>query len=327
MNFIPIRPSVKAVIYEAKGPPPVFRMKNIDKPVPLKDEIIVRVHASSVNSWDWEQMVKSPSRVYTGKRGDPKYKVLGADIAGTVDSVGSEITKFKPGDEVFGDLCTCAWGGFGEYARAREFDIIHKPRELSFVEAAAIPQAGLLAFQGLTKDSGIQPGDKVLINGAGGGVGSFAIQLSKNMGAIVTGVDRTDKLEFMKKSGADHVIDYTKEDFTRNGQTYDYILDIKVLRSLGSYRKSLAPGGRCAFIGGKTPKLFMAVFFGSLNSKKVRLVLYKPNQGLEELTQMVLEGKIGIVIDRTYPLEKVSEAIQYFGGGNVKGKIVIMLKE
>ncbi len=318
---------MKAVIYEAKGPPPVFRMVDIPKPVPLKDEVIVKVHTSSVNSWDWEMLDKEPAKAYTGKRGDRQYKVLGADVAGIVDSVGSEITKFKPGDEVFGDLCSCAWGGFGEYTRAREHDIRHKPKELSFVEAAAIPQAGLLAYQGLNSFGGIKPGDKVLINGAGGGVGSIAIQIAKNAGAEVTGVDRGDKLEFMKELGADHVIDYEKEDFTHNGQKYNLILDMKCLRSIGQYRRSLAPGGSCALIGGKISKLFTAAFFGSLGRKKVKLVIYRANKGLVDLAKMAVDGKIKIIIDKTYPLEKVSEAIEYIAEGNVKGKIVVTIVE
>jgi NADPH:quinone reductase-like Zn-dependent oxidoreductase len=234
---------MKAIVYTEYGPPAVFQLKEIEIPAPRDDEVLVKIHAASVNSWDWELLSKKPSMVSLGSRSNPKYKILGADIAGRVEAVGANVKQFKPGDEVFGDLCQSGWGGFAEYVCARENALALKPASMTFDEAAAVPQAGLLALQGLRNKGQIQPGQKVLINGAGGGVGTFAIQIAKSFGAEVTGVDSTMKLDKMRSIGADHVIDYTQEDYTKSGQRYDLILDVKANRSIFDYKRALRRKG------------------------------------------------------------------------------------
>ena len=268
---------MKAIVYTERGPPAVFKQIEIEIPTPKDDEVLIKVHASSVNSWDWEFLRKKPSMVSLGRRSDQRYKILGADIAGQVEAVGNDVKQFRPGDEVFGDLCNSGWGGFAEYVCAREKALLLKPASMTFEQAAAIPQASLLAFQGLRKGQ-IQQGQKVLLNGAGGGVGSFAIQIAKSIGAEVTGVDSTAKLDMMRLIGADQVIDFIKEDFTKRGQDYDLILDVVASRSLSDYRRSLRPGGKCVLVGGSISVVFKALFFGSFGSKKVVALLYKPNK-------------------------------------------------
>jgi len=314
---------MKAIVYTERGPPAVFQQIEVEIPTPRDDEVLVKVHAASVNSWDWELLRKKPSMVSLGKRSDPRYKILGADIAGRVYSVGRDVKQLRPGDEVFGDLCNSGWGGFAEYVCARENALLLKPASMTFGQAAAVPQAGLLALQGLRKYGDIQPGQKVLMNGAGGGVGSFAIQIAKSIGAEVTGVDSTMKLDMMRSIGADHVIDYTKEDFTKNGQGYDLILDVKASRSVSDFKRSLRPKGKCVLVGGSMSVIFKALFFGSLGSKKVGILAYKPNKDLDFLIDLIEAGKVVPVIDRCYPLSEVGEAIRHLGEGHVNGKIVI----
>ncbi len=317
---------MKAIVYTDYGPPAVFQLKEIETPTPKDDEVLVKVHAASVNSWDWELLRKKPSMVSLGKRSDSRYKILGADIAGRVDSVGRDVKQLRPGDEVFGDLCNSGWGGFAEYVCARENALMPKPACTTFPEAAATPQAGLLALQGLRKYGDIQPGQKVLINGAGGGVGTFAVQIAKSFGAEVTGVDSTMKLDMMRTIGCDHVIDYTKEDYTKSGQRYDLILDVKASRSLSDFKRSLRPKGKCVLIGGSMSVVFKALFFGSFGSKKVGILLYKPNKDLASLLDLIEAGKVEPIIDRRYPLSEVDEALRYLGEGHVQGKVVISVK-
>lgn len=316
---------MKAITFTSPGPPPVFRLVEIEKPIPKDDEVLVKVHATGVNSWDWELAPKKPSGVYLGKRANPQYRIMGADVAGVVEAVGKDITRFKPGDEVFGDLCESGWGGYAEYVCAMEKALIPKPDFMTFEGAAATPQAGLLALQGLRKFGEIKPGHKILINGAGGGVGSFAIQIAKLYGAEVTGVDSAEKSEMMRSLGADYTIDYRKEDFTNNGQQYDLIIDMKGRRSISAYKRSLRPKGRCFLVGGNMSVMLKVVFFGSFGSKKVKLVLYKPNKNLDTLADLIKTGKVKPIIDRLYPLTEVAAAIKYLGEGHVKGKVVINL--
>jgi len=316
---------MKAITYTERGPPPVFQQIEIEKPVPRDDEVLIKVHATSVNSWDWEMLRYKPSRTSLGKRSDSRYKIMGADIAGIVEAIGKDVNKFKPGDEVFGDLCNSGWGGYAEYVCGMESSLLPKPAFMTFEEAAATPQAGLLALQGLQK-FGELSGKKVLINGAGGGVGTFAIQIAKHYGAEVTGIDSAAKQELMKSLGADHVINYKKEEFTKNKLAYDLIIDVKGIFSISEYRHSLRPGGKCFLIGGPTLKIFKVVFFGSLGSKKVKLVLYKPNKGLDKLISLIENDKVKPIIDKQYILSEVGQAIQYLGEGHIKGKIVIVQK-
>lgn len=235
---------MKAVVYTKYGPPDVLELKEIEKPIPKDDEVLIKVHGASVNSWDWDLLRGTPflNRLFFGLL-KPKYKILGADIAGRVEVVGRNVKQFLPGDEVFGDLCECGWGGFAEYVCARENALALKPASMTFEEVAAVPQAAVMALQGLRDQGQIQPGQKVLINGAGGGVGTFAVQIAKSFGAEVTGVDSTSKLDMMRSIGADQVIDYTQEDFTQNGQRYDLILDAAAYRSIFDYKRALSPKG------------------------------------------------------------------------------------
>ena len=262
-----------------------------------------------------------------GLRKPSKIKILGCDIAGIVEAVGKEVKQFKKGDEVFGDLSSCGWGGFAEYVCARDNTITLKPASMTFEQAAAVPQAGLLALQGLCYNGQVQPGQKVLINGASGGVGSFAVQLAKSLGAVVTGVCSTKKMDFVRSLGADHLIDYTQEDFTKNGQSYDRILDVKGYHSIFDYKRALSSKGVYVMAGGSTALVNQVMFLGPLismtSSKKMGLLLHKANKGLDDLVKLIDSGKVIPIIDKTYSLSEVPEAMQYFGEGQHKGKVVI----
>ena len=320
---------MKAIVYTKYGPPAVFQLKEVEKPTPKDDEVLVKVHAASVNSWDWELLRKKPSMVSLGRRSDPRYKILGADIAGQVEAVGRNVKQFQPGDEVFGDLCQSGFGAFAEYVCALENALALKPASMTFEEAAAVPQAGLLALQGLRDKGQIQPDQKVLINGAGGGVGTFAVQIAKSFGAEVTGVDSTMKLDMMRSIGADHVIDYTQEDYTKNGQRYDLILDVKVYRSIFDYKRALRPRGTFLAVGGSWTRIFQLLLLGPLirmgGGKKMGILAYKPNKDSAFLIDLIEAGKVVPVIDRRYPLSEVPEAIRYYEKGHAKGKVVITM--
>jgi len=268
-----------------------------------------------------------------------KYKILGADIAGRVEAVGRNVKQFQPGDEVFGDLCQrgwggapkYGWGGFAEHVCARENALAPKPASMTFEEAAAVPQAGLLALQGLRDKGHIQPGQKVLINGAGGGVGTFAVQLAKYFGAEVTGVDSTGKLDMLRSIGADQVIDYTQEDFTKNGQVYDLILDVVAYRSIFDYKRALSPKGTFVFVGGPNARgsqlLLLGPLISMVLSRKMRILIYKPNKDLAFMKELLEAGKVVPVIERRYPLSEVPEAVRYLGEGHAQGKVAITLEE
>jgi NADPH:quinone reductase-like Zn-dependent oxidoreductase len=323
---------MKAIVFTEYGSPGRLRVKEVPKPQPKDDEVLVRVHASSINSWDWEFQSGTTlvNRLLFGLfRPKPAKQILGADIAGTVEDVGKNATRFRPGDEVFGDLWD-SWGGFAEYACARESSLEPKPANSTFEEAAAVPQAGVLALQGLRKTGQMQPGQKVLINGAGGGVGTFAVQLAKLNGTEVTGVDITHKLEVVRSVGADYVIDYTKEDFTRNGQRYDLILDCHGFRSMFDYKRALSPRGTYAMVGGSVPRLLQALLLGLWGSitggQKFCLVAEGPNKGLTDLKDLIEAGKVVPVIDKRYKLSAVPEALRYFTEGRHSGKIVVAVE-
>ena len=320
---------MKAIVYTKYGPPDVLKLKEVEKPAPKDNEVLVKVYASSINDWDWNLLKGN----YQGRIGaflKPKHKILGSDVAGQIESVGKNVTKFQPGDKVFGDLCGSSWGCFAEYVCASENTLVLKPSKMTFEEAAAIPQAALLALQGLCDKVKIQKGQKVLINGAGGGAGSFAIQIAKSFEAEVTGVDSGEKLGLMRSIGADHVIDYTKEDFTKNGQCYDFILDFAAHHSIFDYKRALSSKGVYTVVGGSSARVTQVIFLGPLisiiGSKKMSLLLHKPNKGLDSLKELFEAGKVKPVIDRRYPLSKVPEAFRYFGEGHAKGKVVITLE-
>ena len=327
------RSILKAIVFTQYGSPDVLKLKEVPRPVPKNDELLIRVHASSINSWDWEFMNGTPfiNRIMFGLLKPKSAKqILGADIAGTVAAIGSGVKRFQPGDAVFGDLWD-NWGGFAEFACAHEAALELKPANSTFEEAAAVPQAGVLALQGLSKVGPLQPGQKVLINGAGGGVGTFAIQLAKLSGAEVTGVDASHKLDVVQSIGSDHVIDYTQDDFTISGKRYDLIVDCQNFRSMFDNRRALKPGGTYAMVGGSIPRVyqlwllsFLALF--TREDRKLCLVAEGPNKGLSDLKEFVEAGQLVPVIDRTYQLTEVPEAFRYFGEGRHKGKIVIRIK-
>jgi NADPH:quinone reductase-like Zn-dependent oxidoreductase len=259
----------------------------------------------------------------------PKIKILGCDIAGRIEAVGRNVKQFRSGDEVYGDISRCRMGGFAEYTCARENVLALKSASMTYEEAAAVPQAAVLALQGLRIKRQIQPGDRVLINGAGGGVGTFGVQIAKSFGAHVTCVDRGEKLDMLCSLGADQVIDYTKEDFTKNGQTYDLILDVVVYRSIFDYKRALSPKGVFVMVGGVMPRVFMIALTSPLitRSKKLVILAHKPNaKDLNFMSDLFEAGKVVPVIDRRYPLSEVPEALRYFGEGHHQGKIVITLE-
>jgi NADPH:quinone reductase-like Zn-dependent oxidoreductase len=320
---------MKAIVYTKYGPPDVLQLKEVAKPTPKDNEVLVEVHAASVNDWDWGLLRGKPfvNRLLFGLR-KPKVKILGCDIAGRVEAVGRNVKQFQPGDEVFGDISGCGMGGFAEYVCARENVLAPKSASMTYEQAAAVPQAAVLALQGLRKGQ-IQPGQKVLINGAGGGVGTFGMQIAKSFGAEVTGVDSTGKLDMVRSIGADQVIDYTKEDFTKSGRRYDLILDVVVYRSIFDYKRALSPKGIFVMIGGSIPRVFLIALTAPLitRSKKLVILAHKPNsKDLVFMNNLFEAGKVVPVIDRRYPLSEVAEALRYFGKGHVQGKVVVTVR-
>jgi NADPH:quinone reductase-like Zn-dependent oxidoreductase len=324
---------MKAIVFTQYGSPGLMRLRDIPVPTPKDHEVLVKVHASSINSWDWEFLNGTPfvNRLMFGLlKPNPGKQILGADIAGTVEAVGTNTTRFQPGDEVFGDLWD-NWGGFAEYACAHETALEPKPVNATFREAAAVPQAGVLALQALRKAGPLQPGQKVLINGAGGGVGTFAIQLARLWGTEVTGVDAPHKLKTVRSAGADHVIDYTQEDFTKVGKHYDLIVDCQNFRSMFDNKRALTPGGTYAMVGGSMLRVCQLCYLNLIASltredRKLCLVAEGPNKGLADLKELIEDGKLLPVIDKVYRLNEVPEALFYFGEGRHKGKIVITME-
>jgi NADPH:quinone reductase-like Zn-dependent oxidoreductase len=322
---------MKAIVYTKYGPPDVLQLKEVEKPTPKDNEVLIKVHAASVNDWDWGLLRGKPfvNRLLFGLL-KPKTKILGCDIAGQVEAVGRNVKQFQPGDEVFGDLSACGFGAFAEYVCALENALALKPPSMTFDEAAAIPQAAMLALQGLRDIGQLQPGKKLLINGAGGGVGTFSVQIAKLYGVEVTGVDSSGKLDMLRSMGFDHVIDYTQEDFTKNGQCYDLILDVKTNRSTFDYTRALSPNGMYVTVGGSMTRLFQALFLGPwismISKKKIRIVGFKQNKDLAYMNELFEAGKVKPVIDGPYTLSEVPEAIRYFGEGKHKGKVIITVE-
>ena len=327
-NIISTLQVMKAIVYNKYGTPDNLELKEVDKPVPGDDEVLIKVYAVSINDWDLGLLEGDfINRILNGLR-KPKRKILGSDIAGRIEAVGKNVKKFKPGEEVYGDL-SGKWGGFAEYVCAREKSLAIKPAAMSFEEAAAIPQAAMLAVQGLIDKGKIKPGQKLLINGAGGGVGTFGVQIAKLYGAEVTGVDSTAKLEMMRSMGFAHVIDYTKEDFTKNGKCYDLILDVKTNRSMFDYARALCRNGVYVTVGGSTGRLFQSLLLAPwiriIHKKHIRLVALKQNKDLNYMNELFEAGKVRVVIDGPYRLDQVPEAFRIFGKGEHKGKIVITI--
>ena len=318
---------MKAIVYTEYGSPDVLALKEVVKPTPGEEEALVKVYAVSVNAADLHLLRADPFliRLSSGLL-KPKNKILGSDIAGRVEAIGRNVRQFKPGDEVFGDISAGGWGGFAEYVCAHEDALVLKPAKLSFEEAAAIPMAAVTALQGLRKGQ-LQPGQKVLINGASGGVGMFAVQIAKALGAEVTAVCSTRHLDIVRSIGADHMIDYTREDFTRNGKRYDLILAANGARSISDYQRALGPEGTYVMSGGAMSQMMQAMLIGpwmSRNGQKMGNLAAKPNKDDLAFIKGLLEsGKIKPVIDRCYPLREVPEALRYLEEGHAHGKIVI----
>jgi NADPH:quinone reductase-like Zn-dependent oxidoreductase len=318
---------VKAIVYTRYGPPDVLKLLDVARPIPKDDEVQIKVHTASVNGSDWEGLRGRPLFVRFGGLRKPLHQILGSDIAGRVEMAGRNIRQFQPGDEVFGDILPRG-GGFAEYVCAPEKTLARKPASMTFEEAAAIPQGAVIALQGIRDKGQVQPGQNVLINGAGGSVGMFAVQLAKLYGAEVTGVDNAGKLDFMRSLGADHVIDYTQEDFTQNGKQYDMILDVIAHRSVFAYKRALRPNGSYFFVGGSVATLFQILFLGPwirrTTGKKTRILAVHPNlKDMVYITELCEAGKVVPVIDRRYPLSEVPEALRYFGEGRARGKVII----
>lgn len=319
---------MKAIVYTQYGTPDVLRLQEVAKPTPKDDEVLIHVHAASLNSWDLDLLRGDwLNRLISGGLRQPKLQILGCDVAGVIEAVGRNVTRWQPGDAVFGDISACGWGALAEYVCAHESALTLKPPAMSFVQAAAIPQAGVLALQSLCDQRPVQPGQKVLINGAGGGVGTFAIQMAKAFGAEVTGVDSTSKLELMRSLGADHVLDYTKTDFTRTGQHYDRIVDVVARRALAAYQRALQPGGLFVMIGGSMALVLQTVILGSWlakrEQKQLAVLAHQPNKGMTTLLDFFAAGKVVPVIDHCYPLTETSEAFRRLHVGNAFGKVVI----
>jgi len=321
---------MKAIVYHKYGSPDVLKLEEVEKPTPADDEVLIKIHAVSVNRSDWEGLIGKPLYARLGGLRKPRRHILGSDIAGRVEMVGRNNQQFQLGDEVFGEMAEYS-GGFAEYVCARGGILALKPASMTFEEAAAIPQAGVIALQGIRDKGQVQPGQKVLINGAGGGAGTFAIQLAKLSGAEVTGVDNPAKLDFMRSLGADHVIDYTREDFAKSGEQYDLILDLVASRSVFAYPRALKPKGSCYFVGGSVATLFQILLLGPwirrTSGKNLRLLAVQRNRkALVTITELCEAGRIVPVIDRRYPLNEVPEALRYLGEGRAKGKVVITLE-
>ncbi|MCB1886249.1 MAG: NAD(P)-dependent alcohol dehydrogenase [Rhodocyclaceae bacterium] len=323
---------MKAVGFSHYGSPDHLEVREVPVPKPADDELLIQVHASSVNSWDWEFLSGKPvvNRLMFGLwRPKPGRQILGADVAGMVVAVGRAVTCFQPGDMVFGDLWD-HFGAFAEFVCARPDAVVAMPEEVSFAEAAALPQAAVLARNGLRKASHLQPGQQVLINGAGGGVGSFAIQLARLAGAEVTGVDRAHKADGMRAAGADHVMDCAHDDFTRHSGRYDLIIDCQNYRPPAANRRALTPDGTYAMIGGSMARAMQLLWLGRLSARRgdrqwMGLVADGPGNGLAELGALLAARQIRPLIDRTYPLAQVPEALRYFGEGRHQGKISIVM--
>ena len=324
----------QAMVYTKYGSPAVLQLKEVEKPTPKDDEVLIKVHAASLNAAELHLVRGKPFLVRLMGLGllKPKHTIPGAAIAGRVEAVGRNVTQFHPGDEVFGDLSACGWGAFAEYVCASEAALGLKPTNLTFEQAAAVPLAAVTALQALRDKGHIQPGQKVLINGASGGVGMFAVQIAKSFGADVTGVCSTRNVDMVRSLGADHVIDYTKEDFTQNGQRYDLILAANGYHPILAYKRALRPKGIYVMSGGSMTQVSQAMLLGPwismTGSRKMGNVMAKPNQkDLVFMKELLEAGKVVPVIDRGYPLREVPEALRYLEEGHAQGKVVITVHQ
>lgn len=319
---------MKAVVRHAYGPPELMELAEVDRPAPGEGEVLIRVRATSLNASDWEVLTGTPMYGRVWGLFTPKFKILGSDVAGVVQEVGPGVTRFGVGDAVYGDVFE-RWGGFAEWVCAPEAMLRPKPESMSFEQAAAIPQSGAIALQGLRDKGQLKAGQSILINGAGGGAGSFAIQIARVLGAEVTAVDSAEKQELMRSLGAHHLVDFAQEDVTRNGKRYDLILDLVGHHSLLDFKRALAPRGRYLLVGGTVKLIFGVLFLGSLISlftrRKMGLLMLEVNKGLEFFEEHHPSGAVVPAIDRSYPLSETPQALRRLGEGRAKGKLVIVV--
>lgn len=324
---------MRAITYHRYGSPDVLEFGEAQKPTPGDNEVLIEVHAASLNAYDWHMMRGKPFflRLFSGLL-RPKNIIPGVDVAGRVEAVGSAVKQLRPGDEVFGDVCECGGGAFAEYVCADENALALKPSNMTFEEAAAVPMAAVTAVKALRGRGQIQAGQKVLVHGASGGVGTYGVQLAKALGAEVTAVCSTGKMDMVRSIGADHVIDYTQEDFTTNGQRYDLILAANGRRPARDYVRALGPRGACIVTGGTESQVYQAMFFGPLismvGSRKIGSMVSHPDKEvLAFLKELIEAGKVAPVIDKRYPLGEVPAAMRYLGDGHAAGKVVITIVE
>jgi NADPH:quinone reductase-like Zn-dependent oxidoreductase len=321
---------MKAVVYTRYGPPSVLQLTDVPTPVPRQNEVLVKVHAVSLNLSDWEGLRGKPAYARLGGLFRPRGHILGSDIAGTVEAVGRDAVRFKLGEAVFADILSYK-GGFAEYVCVPEKVLAPIPAGMTFEDAACLPQAGAIALSGIGEKGQVQPGQKVLINGAGGGSGMYAIQIAKLRGAEVTGVDNAEKLESMRSLGADHVLDYRQVDFAGNGLRYDLILDLVASRSPFACRRSLTRGGRYLAVGGPLRTGLQILLIGPLTGipgrKKIGVLAVRLGvHNIAPIVELCRTGKVATHIDRRFALSQAAEALQYLGEGHAKGKVVILVE-
>lgn len=323
---------MKAIVQKAYGEASdVLELKDIEKPSPKGNEVLIKIHAASVTFGDLAAVKGEPfiARLSLGLR-EPKIKTPGKDVAGVVEAVGSDVKQFKPGDEVFGDLSECGWGAYAEYVSVLENVLVRKPANVTFEAAGAVPESAVVALQGLQDKGQIRSGKKVLIYGASGGIGTFAVQIAKSFDTEVTGVCSTRNLELVRSLGADHVIDYTVEDFTQTGEQYDLILATAGYRSIFDYKRALAPGGHYVATGGEMAQIFQPMLLGPLVSsggrRMTNLAMKPDTEDLTCVKELIEAGKVKSVIDKSYPLSELSEALRYYGEGRSRGKVVVTVE-
>ncbi|RKF19475.1 NAD(P)-dependent alcohol dehydrogenase [Alginatibacterium sediminis] len=321
---------MKAIVYDQYGPPNVLRVADVPKPEPSDSQILVKIYALSINSWDWDTLTGKPFEYRFGSGlFKPKSSLIhGCDIAGVIEAVGKKVIHFQVGDAVFGDLGEGGWGAFAEFICVSEDQLSIKPASMSFEKAACLAHGGNLAVQGLADCGQIKSGQKVLINGGGGTTGTLAIQIAKSFGAEVTAVDHQLKLDCMVELGADHVMNFTNHDFTQSPTKYDLIFDMKTSRRLSNYQSVLTDNGNYVTVGGKTSKILPIVLFGKLRRKcKMHMLVYKPNKNNSYLLELFEQNQLIPVIDRCFSLDQCVEAFAYFGKGDFKGNVVVTVAE
>ena len=324
---------MRAIVRDRYGGPEVLEVRELDRPELRNDRLLIRIRAAALNRSDWESLTAEFLHVRLGGGGflRPRSRTLGSDVAGVVEEVGADVTDFSVGDEVFGDILWVGSGAFAEYVSVpAQAPLARKPPSLTFELAAARPQAGGLALQALTEHGGVEAGQQILVNGAGGGAGSFAVQIAKALGAEVTGVDRGEKIDAMREAGAGHVVDYESQDFSKEERRYDRVIDFAGRRSILPFRRVLRPGGSYVMVGGSMPRLVQAAVVGGvitrLTDKSMRVMIAKPSGAdLERLAEMVVDGQILPIIDRQCSLDEVPESLRDLGEGRVNGKVVVTL--